>query len=143
MKHIKPYKESFNPRSVLPTNENLLIMRDIYQDFLDKFNITGEHKISSKCISLYSTGRSLQFGITLNGSGERGDTVFGKGFKINISADNGQFTQRGNFKGFDGIRNTSMKSELEKAYEICMDYFNFKDCLVGSSYIHIGEFILQ
>lgn len=124
MKHLTTYKlfES--------SMDDLHRIRDIYQDFLDKFGITEEYSHSKDSIGLYSpTNNKLGMGITHN-------NYFGEGFRVSFGCN----LNIGNYKGFGGIRNDEIRIELEKAHKQCMDYFGFKDCLVGSSYVHSGGF---
>jgi len=124
MKYLKSYKIFENS-----TMDDLHMIRNIYQDFLDKFNITEEYPLHDS-IGLYSpSNNQLGFGILHS-------DYFGKSFRIQIGCS----LNTGNYKGFGGIRNVEIRNELEKAHNQCMDYFGFKDCLVGSSYVHSGGF---
>ena len=128
MKYIKQYKifESFG---------RLGEVRDIYQDFLDKFNINTELKSGNDVINLHNpSDYDLNFTISSY------NRQFGKGIQISFGNRNRKYIKVGNYKGFDGIQSDKIREELEKAHKICLDYFGFTDSIVGSSYIHSGGF---
>lgn len=117
MKHLKRYK-------LFESDSNLKQeVLEIYQDFLDHFNMTksehGDYYVNRR-MSLFVTDRCR----------------FGEGVRVVIQNGNvngGYLIKEGPSKGFDGVPD-DVASELKKAHDRCLQHFDFKECVIGSYY---------
>jgi hypothetical protein len=126
MKHLKLF-ESFGSIDSITYDEVV----DIYQDFLDEFNIVRNG-------SGYSNN-DISFYIFM-------DPVYNKGrIKITIVSNNRgrEFISDGPHNGFDGLP-SNISGELEKAHNRFIQHFNIKDFVIGSySKYRQGSFVIN